>query len=76
MAHACVLNKLALLPFHESEKLAQIYRLSLEHLINCDKERYKSEAFVDQIITHIIGWQYSMGSFGVWPYTRACFYSI
>jgi len=33
MCHAYILNKLALIPFHEDQKTTQLYKNSLENLI-------------------------------------------
>jgi hypothetical protein len=76
MAHALVLNKLALLPFYENEQFSRLYKLSLEFIISSDGERFKRTAFIEEVMAHVVGWQLNMSMFGAWPYTRACFYSI
>lgn len=76
MTHAFILNKIALLPFYQNERLTQLYKMSLEYLVNQEKTKYKNQRFIDGMVNHLQNWQINMSMFGVWPYTRACFYRI
>jgi hypothetical protein len=60
MAHAFILSKLALIPFHEDAKTTQLYRTSLEELLALPKEYFKSPHFVEQLTDYLTLWEQNM----------------
>lgn len=76
MAQAFTLNKLALLPFYQSESLVGLYKLALEALLNQREDVMRKEEFVEGLVGHLENWQINMGGLGSWQYTRAAFFSL
>lgn len=76
MAQAFTLNKLALLPFYQSESLVGLYKLALEALLNQREGVMRKEEFVEGLVGHLENWQINMGGLGSWQYTRAAFFSL
>lgn len=76
MAQAFTLNKLALLPFYQSEGLIGLYKLALEALLSQREEVMRREEFLEGLVWHLENWQINMGGLGSWQYTRAAFFSL
>lgn len=60
MYHGFILNKLALIPFEEDPKMVQLFRTSLEHLLQLPLDYYKNEEFVEELTEYLCIWEKHM----------------